>query len=114
MLDTAWSKGKIDVLVNNAAGNFIAQTHKLSARAIDSILGICLHGGAYCTTGAGRRWIEANESGTVLSILTVSALMGAPFTVPSAMQSRHRSDGPSPWNGVPREFARWRSFREAS
>lgn len=85
MLDDAWRNGKVDVLINNAAGNFIAQTHKLSSRAIDSVLGICLHGGAYCTTGMGRRWIEANQPGTVLSILTVSALMGAPFTVPSAM-----------------------------
>jgi NAD(P)-dependent dehydrogenase (short-subunit alcohol dehydrogenase family) len=85
MFDSIWSRGPIDVLVNNAAGNFVAQTHRLSARAIDSILGICLHGGAYCTVAAGRRWIEAEKPGVVLSILTLSALMGAPFTVPSAM-----------------------------
>jgi NAD(P)-dependent dehydrogenase (short-subunit alcohol dehydrogenase family) len=85
MLDLVWSSGALDVLVNNAAANFLAQTHKLSARAIDAVLGICLHGTAYCTTGAGRRWIEAGRPGTVLSILTLSALTGAPFTVPSAM-----------------------------
>lgn len=85
MFDTIWSGGQLDVLVNNAAGNFVAQTHRLSARAIDSVLGICLHGGAYCTVAAGRRWIEAERAGVVLSILTLSALMGAPFTVPSAM-----------------------------
>jgi NAD(P)-dependent dehydrogenase (short-subunit alcohol dehydrogenase family) len=85
MLDQIWQHGPIDVLVNNAAGNFIAQTHKLSARAIDSVLGICLHGTAYCTTGVGRRWIEQGHPGTVLSILTLSALQGGPFTVPSAM-----------------------------
>jgi NAD(P)-dependent dehydrogenase (short-subunit alcohol dehydrogenase family) len=85
MLDEAWGNGKVDVLINNAAGNFIAQTHKLSSRAIDSVLGICLHGGAYCTVGMGRRWINGGLSGTVLSILTISALVGAPFTVPSAM-----------------------------
>jgi NAD(P)-dependent dehydrogenase (short-subunit alcohol dehydrogenase family) len=85
MLDAAWTQGPLDVLVNNAAGNFIAQTHKLSARAIDSVLGICLHGSAYCTTGVGRRWIDASRPGTVLSVLTLSALMGAAFTVPSAM-----------------------------
>lgn len=85
MLDKAWDTSPVDVLVNNAAGNFIAQTHKLSARAIDSVLGICLHGSAYCTTGAGRRWIESGRPGTVLSVLTLSALMGAAFTVPSAM-----------------------------
>lgn len=85
MLDEVSRAASVDVLVNNAAGNFIAQTHKLSARAIDSVLGICLHGTAYCTTGMGRRWIESGRPGTVLSVLTLSALMGAPFTVPSAM-----------------------------
>jgi len=85
MLDQVWRDGPIDVLINNAAGNFIAQTHKLSSRAIDSVLGICLHGTAYCTTGVGRRWIEGGHTGTILSILTLSALQGGPFTVPSAM-----------------------------
>jgi NAD(P)-dependent dehydrogenase (short-subunit alcohol dehydrogenase family) len=85
MLDGIWQQAPLDVLVNNAAGNFIAQTHKLSARAIDSVLGICLHGTAYCTTGVGRRWIADGRSGTVLSILTLSALQGGAFTVPSAM-----------------------------
>lgn len=85
MLDAIWSTGPIDVLVNNAAANFLAQTHRLSSRAIDAVLGICLHGTAYCTTSVGRRWIDAGRGGTVLSILTLSALMGAAFTVPSAM-----------------------------
>lgn len=85
MLDEVWQQAPLDVLVNNAAGNFIAQTHRLSARAIDSVLGICLHGTAYCTTGVGRRWIAQGRAGTVLSILTLSALQGGPFTVPSAM-----------------------------
>jgi NADP-dependent 3-hydroxy acid dehydrogenase YdfG len=85
MLDEIWRQAPLDVLVNNAAGNFVAQTHKLSARAIDSVLGICLHGTAYCTTGVGRRWIEQGRPGTVLSILTLSALQGGAFTVPSAM-----------------------------
>jgi NAD(P)-dependent dehydrogenase (short-subunit alcohol dehydrogenase family) len=85
MLDEIWRQAPLDVLVNNAAGNFVAQTHKLSARAIDSVLGICLHGTAYCTAGVGRRWIEQGRPGTVLSILTLSALQGGAFTVPSAM-----------------------------
>ena len=85
MLDEIWRQAPLDVLVNNAAGNFVAQTHKLSARAIDSVLGICLHGTAYCTTGVGRRWIAEGRPGTVLSILTLSALQGGAFTVPSAM-----------------------------
>src|SRR5206468_10518008 len=64
----------------------LAPTHKMSSRAIDAVLGIVLRGSAYCTVAAGRRWIDAGERNkVVMSILTVSALMGAPFTVPSAM-----------------------------
>ena len=85
MMDRIWQAGPLDILLNNAAGNFLAQTHKLSPRAIDSVLNIVLHGTAYCTISCGRRWIEDGRPGTVLSILTLSALQGAPFTVPSAM-----------------------------
>lgn len=85
MLDEIWKDGPLDALINNAAGNFLAQTEKLSPRAVDAVLNIVLHGAAYCTIGAGRRWIEEGRQGTVLSILTLSALAGAPFTVPSAM-----------------------------
>jgi len=85
MMDKIWSTGPIDVLVNNAAGNFIAQTEKLSSRAVDAILNTVLHGTAYCTISAGRRWIEAKRPAVVLSILTLSALRGAAFRTPSAM-----------------------------
>ncbi|MDF3072750.1 MAG: short-chain dehydrogenase [Alphaproteobacteria bacterium] len=85
MMNRIWESGPLDILVNNAAGTFLAQTHKLSPRAIDSVLGIVLHGSAYCTVAAGRRWIEAGQPGCVLSILTLGALTGAPFTAPSAM-----------------------------
>src|SRR5687767_7933348 len=44
MLDRIWQHGPLDVLVNNAAGNFLAQTHRLSARAVDAVLDIVLHG----------------------------------------------------------------------
>jgi NAD(P)-dependent dehydrogenase (short-subunit alcohol dehydrogenase family) len=85
MMGRIFAKAPLDILVNNAAGNFIAQTHKLSPRAVDAVLGIVLHGTAYCTIACGRRWIEADRPGTVLSIVTLSALQGSPFTVPSAM-----------------------------
>jgi NAD(P)-dependent dehydrogenase (short-subunit alcohol dehydrogenase family) len=86
MMDRIWEKRPLDVLVNNAAGQILAQTHRLSTRAIDAVLNIVLHGSAYCTVAAGRRWIDAGaRDKVVLSILTVSSLMGAPFTVPSAM-----------------------------
>jgi NAD(P)-dependent dehydrogenase (short-subunit alcohol dehydrogenase family) len=85
MMDDIWRQGPLDVLVNNAAGNFIAETHRLSPRAIDAVLSTVLHGSAYCTIAAGRRWIDTGRKATVLSILTLSALKGAAFRVPSAM-----------------------------
>ena len=85
MMERIFAARPLDILVNNAAGNFIAQTHKLSPRAVDAVLNIVLHGTAYCTIACGRRWIEAGRPGTVLSIVTLSALQGSPFTVPSAM-----------------------------
>lgn len=85
MLDAIWRDAPADVLVNNAAANFLAQTHRLSPRAVDAVLGTTLHGAAYCAIGCGRRWIEAGRPGVVLSILTLSALQGGAFTVPSAM-----------------------------
>src|SRR5260370_9223563 len=86
MMDKIWAKRPLDILVNNAAGQILAQTNKMSTRAIDSVLGIVLHGSAYCTVAAGRRWIDAGlRDRVVLSILTVSSLTGAPFTPPSAM-----------------------------
>ena len=85
MIERIFAEQPLDVLVNNAAGNFIAQTHKLSPRAVDAVLDIVLHGTAYCTIACGRRWIEAGRAGTVLSVVTLSALQGSPFTVPSAM-----------------------------
>jgi NAD(P)-dependent dehydrogenase (short-subunit alcohol dehydrogenase family) len=85
MMTAIWESGPLDVLVNNAAGNFLARTERLSPRAVDAVVDIVLKGGAYCTITVGRRWIEQGHKGTVLCILTQSALTGAPFTVPSAM-----------------------------
>ena len=85
MMDRIWESGPLDVLLNNAAGNFLARSERLSPRAVDAVIDIVLKGSAYCTIAAGRRWIEAGHGGTVLCILTQSALVGAPFTVPSAM-----------------------------
>jgi len=85
MLDAIWRDGPIDVLVNNAAATFIAQTEHLSFRAADAILAPTLHGTMYCTLGTGRRWIEGGRKGVVLSILSTSTITGRAFTVPSAM-----------------------------
>lgn len=85
MMAAIWESGPLDVLVNNAAGNFLARTERLSPRAVDAVIDIVLKGGAYCTIAVGRRWIEQSQKGTVLCILTQSSFTGAPFTVPSAM-----------------------------
>ena len=85
MMDTIWGAAPLDVLVNNAAATFIAQTERLSFRAADAVLAPTLHGAMYCTLGAGRRWIEGGHKGVVLSILSTSTITGRAFTVPSAM-----------------------------
>ncbi|HKG99775.1 MAG TPA: SDR family oxidoreductase [Bradyrhizobium sp.] len=85
MLDQVWREAPLDVLVNNAAATFIAQTEQISFRAADAILAPTLHGAMYCTLGAGKRWIEAGHKGVVLSILSTSTITGRAFTVPSAM-----------------------------
>ena len=85
MLDAIWQTAPLDVLVNNAAATFIAQTERLSARAVEAVLGPTLHGALYCTLGAGRRWIDGGRGGTVLSILSTSVRTGRAFTVPSAV-----------------------------
>ncbi|HLZ01479.1 MAG TPA: SDR family oxidoreductase [Bradyrhizobium sp.] len=85
MMDAIWREAPIDVLVNNAAATFIAQTEHLSFRAADAILAPTLHGTMYCTLAAGKRWIEGRHKGVVLSILSTSTITGRAFTVPSAM-----------------------------
>ena len=85
MMDAVWREAPLDVLVNNAAATFIAQTEQLSFRAADAILAPTLHGAMYCTLAAGKRWIEAGHKGVVLSILSTSTITGRAFTVPSAM-----------------------------
>lgn len=85
MMESIWRDAPLDILINNAAATFIAQTEQLSFRAADAILGPTLHGTMYCTLAAGRRWIEAGHKGVVLSILSTSTITGRAFTVPSAM-----------------------------
>src|SRR5450631_4526125 len=85
MLDAIWLEKPLDVLVNNAAATFIAQTEHLSFRAADAILAPTLHGTMYCTLAAGQRWIAGGHRGVVLSILSTSTITGRAFTVPSAM-----------------------------
>ncbi|HSD14011.1 MAG TPA: SDR family oxidoreductase [Flavobacterium sp.] len=76
---------KVDVLVNNAAGNFISPTERLSANAWDTIIDIVLKGSKNCTLAFGKHWIEAKQTNnTVLNIVTTYAWTGSAYVVPSA------------------------------
>lgn len=87
LLDSMWTAGPLDILVNNAAGNFLAKTEELSPRAFEAVIGIVLTGTLNMTLGCGRRWLAANHSGTVLNIVTTyaSSGSGSAYVVPSAV-----------------------------
>ncbi|GIV39406.1 MAG: short-chain dehydrogenase [Thermonema sp.] len=76
--------GKVDGLVNNAAGNFISPTERLSHRAFDTIVDIVLRGSYYCTLAFGKYWIKEQIPATVLNIVTTYAWTGSAYVVPSA------------------------------
>ncbi|MGB0523802.1 MAG: SDR family oxidoreductase [Flammeovirgaceae bacterium] len=76
--------GQIDGLVNNAAGNFISPTERLSTKAFDTIIGIVLQGTYNYTLTLGKQWIEQKVKGTVLNIVTTYAWTGSGFVTPSA------------------------------
>lgn len=78
--------GKVDVLLNNAAGNFISPTEKLSPGAFDAVIDIVLKGTKNSTLAFGKHWIAKKEKPkTVLNIVTTYAATGSAYVVPSAM-----------------------------
>jgi NAD(P)-dependent dehydrogenase (short-subunit alcohol dehydrogenase family) len=85
MIDSIWSEAPLDILVNNAAGNFIARTEELSPGAWNSVIGIVLMGTLNCTMACGRRWLKSKRPGTVLSISATYAPVGSAYVVPSAV-----------------------------
>jgi len=86
MLEKSLEKfGRVDALVNNAAGNFISPTERLSANAFDTIIDIVLKGSKNCTLALGKHWINTKqEKSTVLNIVTTYAWTGSAYVVPSA------------------------------
>lgn len=76
--------GQVDVLVNNAAGNFIAPTERLSNRAFDAVVDIVLKGSYHGALALGKYWIEKGIKGNMLSITTTYAWTGSAYVVPSA------------------------------
>jgi NAD(P)-dependent dehydrogenase (short-subunit alcohol dehydrogenase family) len=94
MVESLWGSGGLTGLVNNAAGNFIAPTESLSARAFDAVANIVFHGSFYVTQAVGKRWIAEAKAGqwqagqpyrNVMSIITTWVDTGSPYVVPSAM-----------------------------
>ena len=85
LIGKLWESGPLDVLVNNAAGNFLARTEELSTHAFDAVIGIVLKGTINMTMACGKRWLAANHKGVVLSIATTYADTGSAYVVPSAV-----------------------------
>lgn len=76
--------GQVHGVLNNAAGNFISPTERLSHRAFDIVVDIVLKGTYYTTLAAGKNWIAKNQPGTFLNIVTTYAWTGSGYVVPSA------------------------------
>ena len=87
MIASIWNAGPLNVLVNNAAGNFLARSEELSPRAWDAVLGIVLHGTMNLTLACGQRWLKAGQQATVLNVSTTYAAVGcgSAYVVPSAV-----------------------------
>jgi NAD(P)-dependent dehydrogenase (short-subunit alcohol dehydrogenase family) len=77
--------GHIDIVVNNAAGNFLAATEDLSPNAFDAVVRTVLNGTFNVTVATGRRMIEQQRGGVFLNIITTYAWTGSAFVVPSAV-----------------------------
>jgi NAD(P)-dependent dehydrogenase (short-subunit alcohol dehydrogenase family) len=85
LIERIWATGPLDVLVNNAAGNFLARTEELSVHAFDAVIGIVLKGTINMTMACGRRWLAGKQKGVVLDIGTTYADTGSAYVVPSAV-----------------------------
>ncbi|MBS1658020.1 MAG: SDR family oxidoreductase [Bacteroidetes bacterium] len=76
--------GRVDALLNNAAGNFVMPTERLSHRAFDAVIDIVLRGTCNCSLALGKYWIENKLPGVILNVVTTYAFTGSAYVVPSA------------------------------
>ena len=76
--------GRIDILVNNAAGNFICRAEDLSPNGWNAVIGIVLNGSFYCSRAVGRHLIQRGGGGSIVSILATYAWTGSAGTIHSA------------------------------
>jgi len=81
--ETVSNFGKIDILLNNAAGNFISPTENLSSNAFKTVVDIVLNGTFHCTQAVGKV-MRKNKAGVILNIVTTYASTGSGYVVPSA------------------------------
>lgn len=81
--DVVEETGRLDVLVNNAAGNFLVRAEELTPNGFEAVVRIVLHGSAFCALEAGRHMLEQG-GGKILSIVASYAWVGGPLTVHSA------------------------------
>ena len=77
--------GSVDILLNNAAGNFVSPTEALSHKAFDVIVDIVLRGSYNTTLAFGKHWIAKKQAARVLNIVTTYATTGSGYVVPSAI-----------------------------
>jgi NAD(P)-dependent dehydrogenase (short-subunit alcohol dehydrogenase family) len=76
--------GGLDLLVNNAAGNFICRAEDLSPNGWNAVIGIVLNGSFYCSRAAGQYMIASKRGGSIVSILANYVWTGSPGTIHSA------------------------------
>ncbi len=76
--------GRIDILVNNAAGNFVCPAEDLTPNGWNAVINIVLNGSFYCSRSVGRHLIERGGGGSIVSILATYAWTGSPGTIHSA------------------------------
>ncbi len=84
LMQTENEFGQVHGILNNAAGNFISPTERLSHRAFDTVVDIVLKGTYNTTLAAGKNWIEKKQPGVFLNIVTTYAWTGSGYVVPSA------------------------------
>ena len=85
MVERIWNDGPLDILVNNAAGNFLARTEDLYSGAFEAVIGIVLMGAIQVTNACAKRWLKSGLRATVLNITTTYAATGSAYVVPSAV-----------------------------